>query len=182
MKSSEKDAHLIETGLTSERVFEGHLLKINCDTVSLPDGGLAKREYVQHSGAVMVIPVLDDGRLVMERQYRYPLHQVFVEFPAGKLDPGEDPLECGKRELLEETGYSAAEWEYLGVFHPLISYSSEVIHFFIARGLTAGKSRLDDEEFLEIVPMQLDDLKAGILANQITDSKTIAGVFWLMNK
>ncbi len=176
------DTHLIETKVNSERVFEGHLLKINCDTVSLPDGELAKREYVEHAGAVMVIPVLDDGQLLMERQYRYPLHQVFVEFPAGKLDPGEDPLTCGKRELLEETGYSASEWEYLGIFHPLISYSSEVIHFFLARGLTAGKPNRDDEEFLEIVPMSLDTLKTGILANQITDSKTIAGVFWLMNR
>ncbi len=176
------DTHLIETRVASERVFEGHLLRINCDTVSLPDGGLAKREYVVHPGAVMVIPVLDDGRLLMERQYRYPLQQVFVEFPAGKLDPGEDVLACGKRELLEETGYSASEWEYLGVFHPLISYSSEVIHFYLARGLTAGKPNRDDEEFLEIVPMGLEELKAGILANRVTDSKTIAGVFWLMNR
>lgn len=182
MTSPEKDTHLIETKVSGQRVFEGHLLKINCDTVSLPDGELAKREYVEHPGAVMVIPVLDDGRLLMERQYRYPLHQVFVEFPAGKLDPGEDPLTCGKRELLEETGYSAVEWEYLGVFHPLISYSSEVIHLFLARGLTAGQPNRDDEEFLEIVPMSLDTLKAGILANEITDSKTIAGVFWLMNR
>ena len=182
MKPCEKDSHLIETEHVSERVFEGHLLKINCDTVGLPDGSAARREYVVHPGAVMVIPVLDDGRLLMERQYRYPLRQVFVEFPAGKLDPGEDPLECGKRELLEETGYSASEWEYLGVFHPLISYSSEVIHFFLARGLNAGTQKLDEEEFLEIVPMDLEELKAGILANRITDSKTIAGVFWLMNR
>ena len=182
MTSIKKDLHLIEDEVASERVFEGSLLKINRDTVRLPDGAQATREYVVHPGAVMVIPVLDDGRLLMERQYRYPLHQVFVEFPAGKLDAGEDPLTCGQRELLEETGYSARDWEYLGVFHPLISYSSEVIHFYLANGLTAGKAKLDEEEFLEILPMSLDELKAGILANQITDSKTIAGVFWLMNR
>lgn len=177
-----QDLHLTEVSLESERVYDGKLLHINCDTVRLPDGRQAFREYVVHPGAVMVIPVLDDGRLLVERQYRYPSHQVFVEFPAGKLDSGEDPLECGKRELLEETGYTAEEWEYLGVFHPLISYSSEVIHLFIARQLTAGPACLDDGEFLEVLPMSLEALKAGILDNSITDSKTIAGVFWLMNK
>lgn len=182
MKSTEQDQHLIESQIASERMFDGNLLHINRDTVRLPDGGQATREYVVHPGAVMVIPLLADGRLLMERQYRYPLQQVFIEFPAGKLDPGEDALECGKRELLEETGYSAAEWEYLGVFHPLISYSNEVIHFYLAKGLTAGKTRLDDEEFLEVITMSLDELKAGILDNSITDSKTIAGLFWLMNK
>jgi len=182
MKSTENDLHLIETEVASERVFDGNLLHINCDTVRLPDGGQATREYVVHPGAVMVIPVLDDGRLLMERQYRYPLQQIFVEFPAGKLDAGEDPLACGKRELLEETGYSATEWEYLGVFHPLISYSTEVIHFYLAKGLTAGKTRLDDEEFLEVITMSLNELKAGVLENRITDSKTIAGLFWLMNR
>ena len=182
MQKQQDDAHLIETTRSSERVFDGKLLHINIDSVALPDGSQATREYVVHPGAVMVIPVLDDGRLLVERQFRYPLQRVFVEFPAGKLDAGEDPLECGKRELLEETGYSATEWEYLGEFHPLISYSTEVIHFYIARGLSQGNAQLDDGEFLEILPMSLDELKAGILANQITDSKTIAGVFWLMNK
>ncbi|MBS1155959.1 MAG: hydrolase [Proteobacteria bacterium] len=182
MKSTEQDLHLIETRIDSERLFDGNLLHINRDSVRLPDGGSATREYVVHPGAVMVIPVLDDGRLLMERQYRYPLQQVFIEFPAGKLDPGEDALECGQRELLEETGYSAAHWEYLGVFHPLISYSTEVIHFFLAKGLSAGKTKLDDEEFVEVITMSLDELKAGILENRITDSKTIAGAFWLMNR
>lgn len=177
-----QDKHLIETQQDSQRVFDGKLLHINIDTVGLPDGSSATREYVVHPGAVMVIPVLDDGRLMVERQYRYPLQQVFIEFPAGKLDAGEDPLECGQRELLEETGYTASDWEYLGVFHPVVSYSTEVIHFYLARGLTVGKAKLDDGEFLEVLPMSLGTLKAGILDNSITDSKTIAGVFWLMNK
>lgn len=174
--------HLIEKTLESERVFDGSLLHINRDIISLPDGGKASREYVVHGGAVMVIPVLNDGRLLMERQYRHPSRQIFVEFPAGKLDQGEDPLECGKRELREETGYSASDWEYLGVFHPLVSYSSEVIHFFVARGLTPGDRQLDEGEFLDVFTMSLEELKQGILANQITDSKTVAGAFWLLNK
>lgn len=177
-----QDTHLTEISLESERVYDGKLLHINCDKVRLPDGRDATREYIVHPGAVMVIPVLPDGRLLLERQYRYPSHQVFIEFPAGKLDPDEDPLECGKRELQEETGYSASEWEYLGVFHPVISYSSEVIHFYIARGLTAGKAKLDAGEFLEVMTMSLEELKTGVLNNSITDSKTIAGLFWLMNR
>lgn len=173
---------LTEATLDTRRVYDGKLLHINCDAVCLPDGSEASREYIVHPGAVMVIPVLDDGRVLVERQYRYPLHQAFIEFPAGKLDAGEDPLACGKRELLEETGYTASEWEYLGVFHPAIGYSNEIIHFFIARGLVAGSAKLDEGEFLEVMPMSQSELIAGILNNSITDSKTIAGMFWLMNR
>ncbi|SFN13835.1 ADP-ribose pyrophosphatase [Formivibrio citricus] len=176
------DSHLIEETLDSRRVFDGNLLHINCDRVRLPDGGQVDREYVVHPGAVMILPVLDDGRLLMERQYRYPLKQVVVEFPAGKIDPGEDTLACAQRELQEETGYSASEWEYLGAFHPLVSYSDEIIHIYRARGLTAGATNLDEEEFVEIVPMSLDQLKAGILDGSMTDAKTITGVFWLLNR
>lgn len=176
------ESHLIEETLDSRRVFDGNLLHINCDSVRLPNGGRAEREYVVHPGAVMILPVLDDGRLLMERQYRYPLQQVVVEFPAGKIDPGEDTLACAQRELLEETGYSASEWEYLGMFHPLVSYSDEVIHIYRACGLTSGQACPDEEEFVEVVPMSLDDLKAGILNGSMTDAKTITGVFWLLNK
>jgi len=176
------DTHLTESTLETHRVYDGKLLHINCDKVRLPDGGDASREYIVHPGAVMVIPVLDDGRVLVERQYRYASRQVFIEFPAGKLDAGEDPLECGKRELLEETGYTATEWEYLGVFHPAIGYSNEIIHFFIARGLFAGKAQLDAGEFLEVLPMSRAEITTGILDNSITDSKTIAGMFWLMNR
>ncbi|GLS04957.1 ADP-ribose pyrophosphatase [Chitiniphilus shinanonensis] len=177
-----QDDHLIETRIDGERVFDGALLHINRDSVRLPDGGSATREYVVHPGAVMVMPVLDDGRLLMERQFRYPLHRVFLEFPAGKLDPGETPLACGQRELLEETGYSAREWEYLGVLHPLISYSDEEIHFFLARGLTEGEAQLDEGEFVETVAVSLDELVAGVLDGHITDGKTISGIFWLERK
>ncbi|UXY14860.1 NUDIX hydrolase [Chitiniphilus purpureus] len=177
-----QDDHLIETRIASERVFDGALLHINRDTVRLPDGSSATREYVLHPGAVMVLPVLDDGRILMERQFRYPLDRVFIEFPAGKLDPDEAPLACGQRELLEETGYSAREWAYLGVLHPLISYTTETIHLFLAHGLTAGQARPDEGEFVETMAVALPDLIADVLAGHITDAKTVAGIFWLQHK
>ncbi|MCX7206007.1 MAG: NUDIX hydrolase [Proteobacteria bacterium] len=174
----QKDQHLIEEKISSERVFDGALLHINRDTVRLPDGSQATREYVIHPGAVMIIPVLPDGKLLMERQYRYPMHRVYLEFPAGKLDAGEDALACGKRELLEETGYTAQEWQKLGVHHPIISYTNEEIHFYLAQNLTAGKPQLDEGEFVECVSVSLDDLITGVLDGSITDGKTVAGIFW----
>ncbi len=133
------DAHLIEQRLASQELFKGRFLHAFRDTVRLPDGGEATREYVVHPGAVVVVPLLQgpDGRLriVLERQYRYPVGRVMVELPAGKLDAGEDPLVCGQRELLEETGYEAREWARAGQMHLAIAYSTEVIHIYFARGL-----------------------------------------------
>ena len=176
------DRHLIEETLSSQPLFKGKLLNAFCDTVRLPDGSTATREYIKHPGAVMVIPQLADGRLLLERQFRYPLDRVFIEFPAGKLDDGEDPLACAQRELLEETGYSAASWEYLGVIHPIISYTDEEIKLYLARDLTAGERQLDDGEFLESITMSMSELVAGVLNGRITDAKTIAGVFWAQQK
>ncbi|QZA80579.1 NUDIX domain-containing protein [Deefgea piscis] len=176
------DRHLIEETLSSQPLFKGKLLNAFCDTVRLPDGSTATREYIKHPGAVMVIPQLADGRLLLERQFRYPLDRVFIEFPAGKLDAGEDPLACAQRELLEETGYSAASWEYLGVIHPIISYTDEEIKLYLARDLTAGERQLDDGEFLESITMSMPELIAGVLDGSITDAKTIAGVFWAQQK
>ncbi|WP_297571767.1 NUDIX domain-containing protein [uncultured Deefgea sp.] len=176
------DRHLIEETLSSQPLFKGKLLNAFCDTVRLPDGSTATREYIKHPGAVMVIPQLADGRLLLERQFRYPLDRVFIEFPAGKLDAGEDPLACAQRELLEETGYSAASWEYLGVIHPIISYTDEEIKLYLARDLTAGERQLDDGEFLESITMSMPELIAGVLDGRITDAKTIAGVFWAQQK
>src|SRR3954462_4885869 len=116
----DSDAHLIETAVSSETVFDGALLHVRRDVVRLPDGGHAKREYIIHPGAVLMVPVLPDGRLIVERQFRYPLNRVFIEFPAGKLSPGEDALATAKRELIEETGYTAAKWTRLGCIHPVI--------------------------------------------------------------
>jgi ADP-ribose pyrophosphatase len=127
----------------------------------------------------MVVPLLDDGRLVMERQYRYPMARVMLEFPAGKLDAGEHPLDCGRRELLEETGYSAREWAYAGVLHNAIAYSDEGIHVYFARGLTRGTQQLDEGEFLELVTHSVDELDAMALRGEMTDAKTLIGLLWL---
>ena len=170
------DAHLIETKVSSEVVFDGNLLQVRRDTVRLPDGSLATREYVVHPGAVLVVPVLPDGRLVVERQYRYPVGQVFVEFPAGKLDPGEAEIVTAQRELAEETGYVAATWTPLGSIHSVVGYSSEAINFFIAEGLTNVGARLDDGEFLEIVTMSLGEMLAALDRGEITDAKTVAAL------
>src|SRR5207253_4243761 len=127
------------------------------DTVRLPDGSLATREFVLHPGAVMMIPLLDDGRIVLERQYRYPVRQVLIEFPAGKIDRGEDLLACAQRELLEETGYTASEWAYAGKLAHCVGYSDEMIHIYFARGLTAGAAQLDHGEFVETITASPQD-------------------------
>ena len=129
----------------------------------------------------MIIALRDDGRLVMERQYRYPVQQVMIEFPAGKLDPGEDRLVCAQRELLEETGYRAIEWAHAGVLHPVISYSTEFIDIWFARGLTQGERQLDEGEFLDVFDASMDELLAWSRDGQLTDAKTLIGLLWLQN-
>jgi ADP-ribose pyrophosphatase len=172
------ESALVENELSSEPVFDGKLLHVRRDLVRLPDGQEAVREHILHPGAVMIIPLLENGNLVMERQYRYPLRRVFLELPAGKIDAGEDPLRTAQRELLEETGYVAAEWKYLGCTHPVISYSNEQIDIYLARGLSMRQQKLDSGEFLEVLEvslaMAIDKIKSG----EITDAKTLAGLFW----
>src|SRR5438477_5628926 len=126
------DEHLIETRLASEDVFRGKLLHVKRDTVRLPDGAHATREYIDHPGAVMIVPRLPDGKLILERQFRYPHNRVFIEFPAGKIDRDEDARATATRELIEETGYSARRWTYLATIYPLITYSTERIEIYIA--------------------------------------------------
>jgi len=176
---AEPDDHLVERQLETTQVYRGHFLDVRRDRVALPDGATSHREYIRHPGAVMVVPLLDDGRLVMERQYRYPMARVMLEFPAGKLDAGEHPLDCGRRELLEETGYSAREWAYAGVLHNAIAYSDEGIHVYFARGLTRGAQQLDEGEFLELVTHSVDELDAMALRGEMTDAKTLIGLLWL---
>jgi ADP-ribose pyrophosphatase len=175
------DAHLIETRVASQELLRGHFLHAMRDTVRLPDGKEASREYVIHPGAVMVVAELPDGRLVLERQFRYPVQAVMVEFPAGKLDPGEDSLACARRELLEETGYTARQWARAGVLHPVISYSTEFIDIWFARELTAGERQLDAGEFLDVFSASADELLQWCRDGRVTDAKTLTGMLWLQN-
>jgi ADP-ribose pyrophosphatase len=174
-------AHLVETTLGSEEILKGHFLHVMRDSVRLPDGSQSTREYVIHSGAVMVVALQGDGRLVLERQYRYPMQAVMLEFPAGKLDPGESSLACAQRELREETGYSAREWAKAGVLHPVISYSTEFIDIWFARGLTLGQRKLDAGEFLDVFTATPAELLAWCANGQVTDAKTLTGMLWLQN-
>jgi ADP-ribose pyrophosphatase len=175
------DTHLREVPVARTELLKGHFLHVVRDTVRLPSGREATREYVLHPGAVMVIGQLDDGRLVMERQYRHPLREVMVEFPAGKLDAGEGSLACARRELLEETGYSAREWAFAGRLAPTIAYSDEIIDIWFARGLTLGERHLDDGEFLDVFSATPDELQGWCLSGAIIDCKTLVGVLWLQN-
>lgn len=167
---------LTEHCISSEIMASGGMLTVKRDQVRLANGHTSQREYVVHSGAVAVVPLLSNGNVVLERQFRYPLHQVFIELPAGKIDPGEDILITGQRELLEETGYTAAEWIKLGHQHPCIGYSNEVIHMYLARGLEAGTHQRDEDESLEVFEASFSECLQMIQNGEITDGKTIVGL------
>ena len=173
--------HLAESQVSTEQVLHGHFLDVRRDVARLPDGSTATREYVVHPGAVMVIAQLADGQLVLERQFRYPMQAVMIEFPAGKLDSGEDAWACAQRELLEETGYSAREWARAGVLHPVISYSTEFIEIWFARGLVQGERTLDAGEFLDVFTATTGELLAWCASGAVTDAKTLTGMLWLQN-
>ncbi|MDN0076356.1 NUDIX hydrolase [Crenobacter sp. SG2303] len=170
---------LVETPLEETVSFRGKFLTLRRDTVRLPDGQRTEREFLLHPGAVAVLALTEDRQLVMERQYRYPVGQEFIEIPAGKIDPDEDPAVTGERELFEETGFQAERWTFLGTAHPCIGYSNEVIHYYLAEQLTQTERQLDDGEFLEVLTMPLSEVLTMSLDGRITDSKTIVGLHWL---
>jgi ADP-ribose pyrophosphatase len=169
---------LTETRTSGEAVFDGALLHVRRDTVRLPSGRPAVREYIVHPGAVAIIPILGSGELLMERQFRYPIGRHLIELPAGKIDPGESTLTTAQRELREETGYVADVWRYVTTMHPLCAYSSEHIVIWLAQGLRHEGRALDDGEFLETFPVALADALEWIRTGEISDSKTIIGVLW----
>ena len=179
MNAADADVHLRETLLASEQVFRGHFLDVRRDRVRLPNGETAQREYIVHPGAVMVVPILDDGRLVVEHQFRYPMARVMLEFPAGKLDAGEAPLQCAIREMAEETGYRAREWARAGILHNAIAYSTEGIEVWFARGLRAGQRKLDAGEFLDVSVTTAQQLADMARSGELTDAKTLIGLNWL---
>ncbi len=176
MNASDDD-HLVEAGLASEVVFSGKLLEVRRDRIRLPNGAEATREFVVHPGASLVVPVLPDGRLVLERQYRYPVRRVMLEFPAGKIDAGETSLATAQRELREEAGYTAGKWQRIGTIHPEIGYSTEFIDLFEATELTFVGAQLDEGEFLDVVAMTEDELLATFDCGGLTDGKTLAALF-----
>ncbi|MCE3264997.1 MAG: ADP-ribose pyrophosphatase [Pseudoduganella sp.] len=173
------DKHLKETRIDGGIAYDGGFLKVHRDTVSLPDGKHTAREYIKHPGAVVILPVLDDGKVLLERQYRYPLDRVFIELPAGKIDPDEDPLACAIRELEEETGYTGTDWQFVGTIHNAIAYSDEHLDIYLARGLSAGEAKLDDGEFIETFSATVDEMLDWVRSGKITDVKTVIGTFWL---
>jgi len=173
------DEHLKETKIEGELAYDGDFLKIQRDRIRLPDGKESMREFIRHPGAVVILPLFDDGSVLLERQFRYPANRVFLEFPAGKIDLGEDPLLCAQRELKEETGYTAKDWHYLCTIHNAIAYSDEHLDIFIARGLIAGESQLDEGEFLETMTASVEDLLTWVREGKISDVKTVIGSFWL---
>lgn len=169
---------LTEHCISSQTIASGGMLTVKRDLVRLPNGNTSQREYVTHPGAVVVVPILPNGNVVLEKQFRYALYQVFIELPAGKIDAGEDTLLTGQRELLEETGYSASDWIKLGHQHPCIGYSNEIIHIYLAHGLTAGEHQRDEDESLEVFEASFADCLGMIQNGEITDGKTIIALFF----
>jgi ADP-ribose pyrophosphatase len=174
-------SHLRETTIESEQIWKGRLLDLRRDRVSLPDGTSGHREYIVHPGAVMIVAMLDDDRLIVERQWRHPIGKALLEFPAGKLEAGEPVIACAVRELFEETGYRAAEWARAGLTHNAIAYATEGIEIWFARGLTAGERQLDAGEFLDVLEATAEELEAAAQTGELTDAKTLIGLFWLRN-
>lgn len=171
------DANLIETRINSKEIYNGRLLHVFRDEVKLPDGRTAEREWIKHPGASAVIPITDEGEVILVRQYRYPVGRVTLEVPAGKLDViGEEPLACACRELAEETGCSAREMKYLTAIDTTVGFTNERIYIYLARGLAVGPQRLDDDEFINVVKMPLADAVEKVMSGEITDAKSCIAI------
>lgn len=173
------EMNLTETALESRIVYQGSFFDIYKDRIRLPNGQTATREYLRHPGAVVILPLFEDGTVLLERQFRYPLDRVFIEFPAGKIDPGEDRLTSAKRELEEETGYTASSWRWVTTIHNAIGYSDEQLFLYLAQDLRAGVSHCDEEEFIQTFRIPLETLLTWVKTGKITDVKTVIGAFWL---
>ena len=178
-KSRSEFSDLTETTLSSERVLDGKMIRVDLDRVRLPDGRESWREYVLHPGAVIIAAFVDDDTLIFEHQFRYPVRKHFIELPAGKIDAGEPHDETARRELLEETGYTAAHWHHAATLHAGIGYSNEVIELYVARALTHVGHRLDEGEFLEVFTMSLDEAVEKVGTGEITDTKSAFSLLWL---
>lgn len=170
---------LTEHKLNSEVVYSGRLLHVHRDEVRLPDGNVSVREYITHPGAVVIIAITDNGELILERQHRYPLHRDFIELPAGKIDAGEETLACAQRELREETGYTARDWQYVTTVYPCIGYTDERLVYYLARGLSYSGRQPDEDEFLEIFQLSFERAMDMIKNGEICEVKTVVGLFWL---
>ncbi len=169
--------NLEEKRISTKEIYDGVILHVAVDEVELPNGNRSSREYVSHLGAVGIVPVTEEGEVIIEHQFRYPLHDVIVEIPAGKLDSrDEEPLTAAKRELLEETGIEADEWIDLGCYHPAAAYCNEKLTLYLAKGLHMGSQHLDQDEFLNIEKVPLKQVVEEVLSGKITDGKTIAAV------
>ena len=178
-QNSNSPMDLTETTLSSETVYQGRLLHVKRDRVALPGGGESTREYIVHPGAVVILPVFENGDVILERQHRYPLHRDFIEFPAGKIDAGEDDLACGKRELREETGYEARDWLHVTTLYPCIGYANERLEFYRAQQLVYVGHERDTDEFLEVMRVPFGEAMDWLKAGKICETKTVVGLFWL---
>jgi ADP-ribose pyrophosphatase len=172
---------LTEHTLESRLVYEGKFLRLRKDSARLPDGTVGSREYIVHPGAAAMVPLFDDGRILIERQFRYPLKQEFIEIPAGKIDPGETSLQTAQRELIEETGYRAEQWAFMTRIHPAIGFADELIDIYLCKDLVKTEQKLDAGEFVELEVVTLGWLMDQLKAGRLSDVKTQISTLWLDN-